>query len=100
MTPTSQGRTAPPMLPLAKTGPLALRADSRNQRGNKETLIGKIDASPKPASSDPGMIQLRPRAPSNASPPSKASVSPVLANAVSGMNRNANGAEILPASNA
>src|SRR5258708_12314179 len=88
------------MFPLAKTGLLELVVDSPNQRGNRETLIGKIEAKPRPASTAPGISSCIPRATKIAKPPARASARPILAMAVSLWNLRASGASTRPASRA
>src|ERR1700745_3082544 len=78
-TPTSHGITAPPRLPQANTGPLALREESANHSGKSETLIGKIEARPSPAKNAPGSTSAMPRALNKIIPPISAHARPAFA---------------------
>src|SRR5260370_27028123 len=75
----TQGKLPPPVLPLANTAPLARFADSPNQPDRRETLMGKMEASPRPASSEPVISRPVPRAATIASPPKRARHRPILA---------------------
>src|SRR6476469_501335 len=98
--PITHGTTAPPVFPLAKTALLALRSDTPNHRGNKETLIGKMEARPRPARIEPGMSAPMPRAHKIMEPPATAKVRPSFAIVVSRQNLRPNGARNRPASKA
>ena len=98
--PTTHGRTAPPVLPLAKTALVALRSDSPNHCGNNETLIGKMEARPRPARIEPGISVLMPPPHMINKPPVTARVRPSFAIVTCRQNLRPNGARNRPASNA
>src|SRR5581483_2268619 len=94
--PRIHGSTAPPVFPLAKTGLLAWRVESPNQSGNKDTLMGKIEAIPNPARSDPTTISAIPCAAISEIPPSTADTRPARATVLDEWNLSAAGASARP----